>query len=210
MMSQILKRTIPLAIITIIGTLLVIEFFIADDLLKAFRSNITLWGVIIYNAAAIVGAAFLWINHGKNLISTGSWEKKLPSAVALVTFLIVIGIAAFYGPSSSQYNTMYGTTLAEIMLTTFGIIYIYTIESAYRAFRIKTIDAAALFVSGLSYFLREIPLMVAWVPAIVPISDWILNYPSRGALAVGVLTAAIGAIMVGVRTIAQREPSVMD
>lgn len=84
---------------------------------------------------------------------------------------------------------MYNTTLVKIMLTTFWFIFIYTVEAAYRAFRIQTIDAAVLFILGLSYFLREISLFVAFVPIIVPISDWILNHPARGALAVGVLTA---------------------
>lgn len=193
-------------IISIVATLLVIEYFIDVPLLTGFRSQVTLWGVIIYNSAAIIGAAFLWLTHGKTLVAPGGISfNKLRSAIALVSFISVCLIALVYGPRSGAYTKMYNNTLLPILITTFGIIYIYSFEAVYRSFRIRNIEALALFLSGVTYLFKEIPIVVSIVPSVVPMAEWVLNYPSKAALAVGVLSTALGALMVGIRTILGRE-----
>lgn len=210
-MSQVVRRIVPLFLISIIGTLLVLEYFLNIPALTGFKAEMSLWSIIIYNGAALTGAAFFWMNHGKKLISkVDDMQTKVNSAVAIISFLVVLIVAILYGPQSNTYNKLYTNVLLEVMLTTFGIIFIYSVEASYHALRLSKIDSLALFISGVSYLLREIPIAISFFPAIIPFSEWIMNYPAKGALAVGVLSAAVGSLMVGIRTIAQRERALFD
>lgn len=210
-MSQTVRRIIPLFIISIIGTLLILEYFLNIPALTVFKAEMSLWSIIIYNGAALIGAAFFWMTHGKKLISkVEDMQAKINSSAAIITFVLVVLLAVIYGPRSTAYNKLYSNVLLEVSLTTFGIIFIYSVEASYQALRLTKIDSLALFVSGVSYLLREIPLVVSLIPAVIPFSTWIMNYPAKGALAVGVLSAAVGSLMVGIRTIAQRERALFD
>jgi hypothetical protein len=73
--------------------------------------------------------------------------------------------------------------------------------------RLTSLEALSLFLCGMSYFLKEMPLISASFPPIMAIGEWIMKYVGGASNTSAILVAALGALIVAVRTIMGSEPS---
>jgi len=206
-MAVVIRTQIPMYIISIIAFILLVEYFIALEPLAAFRKEMLTWGVIIYNFVTLLGSALMLRYHSLRIMKPPSREPwaRYYSIVAIAAFFVFLGIGWGIGLRSTEYVTMYMQTVIPATATLWGLNLIFSTMGVYRAMRISNLEALALLIGGLSYFLKEMPIICAIFPPMTAIGDWFLRYVMGPAGRVAVLTAALISVVVCIRTIIQKE-----
>jgi hypothetical protein len=206
-MAVVIRTQIPMYIISIIAFILLVEYFIALEPLAAFRKEMLTWGVIIYNFVTLLGSALMLRYHSLRIVKPPSREPwaRYYSIVAIAAFFVFLGIGWGMGLTSTQYVTMYMQTVIPATATLWGLNLVFSTMGVYRAMRISNLEALALLIGGLSYFLKEMPIVCAIFPPMTAIGDWFLRYVMGPAGRVAVLTAALISVVVCLRTIIQKE-----
>jgi len=207
MANVVIRSQIPMYIISIVAVILLVEYFVALDPLASFRKEILTWGVIIYNFVTILGSALMLRYHSLRAIKPPTRDPKARyySLIAIAAFFIFLAIGYGMGLSGTQYVTMYMQTVIPATATLWGLNLIFSTMGVYRAMRITRLEGLALLIGGLSYFLKEMPIVCAIFPPMTGIGDWFLKYVMTPAARVAVLTAAMISIVVCIRTIIQKE-----
>lgn len=210
-MAEVIIRTrIPQYILTILGILLVAEYFLAVGPLTAFREEILRWGTIIYNGSILLGTVMMLRYHGGNIIRPGrETRQRYYSLVAIITFFVFLAVGWGIGLSSKAYVSLYRMTLIPAGATLWGLNLIFSAMGVYRAMRITSLEALALLVGGMAYFLKEMPIVGSIFPSILDIGDWFLVYAMSSAARVAVLTAACITILVSIRMIIGKEKTAL-
>jgi hypothetical protein len=165
------------------------------------------WGVIIYNFVTLLGSALMLRYHSLRIMKPPSREPwaRYYSIVAIAAFFVFLGIGWGMGLSSTQYVTMYMQTVIPATAVLWGLNLIFSTMGVYRAMRISNLEALALLIGGMSYFLKEMPIVCAIFPPMTAVGDWFLRYVMGPAGRVAVLTAALISVVVCIRTIIQKE-----
>lgn len=211
-MSATIRITVPATIATIIGAILIITYFAPPvDALTSFKSTVTTWAVIISSFSIILGAVY-FLRYNVRKVSRGlTTRAAFYSLVSLAAFcvFIIVGLSFPGLQASDQYTMLFMNSLTPIGASVFGICFFYCISSAYRAFKIASWEAIGLLVAGVIYMLRQLPVGPALWPPILPLGEWFLNYPNVGATRGAIIAAAFGAMVVGIRTLLQKEAGVM-
>ena len=162
-----------------------------------------------------LGIISLAIVHGRRLFSRRpGWHNDLAFFLALIS-ITVVGFASHAGQTGStlakfSYNALFNGLLINLDSAMFALLAFYIASAAYRAFRIRSLEAALLMVSALVVMLGVIKfgvLLTTWIPLDSPwayfrierLSLWVLNWinmPTQRAVAIGV---AVGSVAMAMR-----------
>jgi len=173
-----------------------------------FVNDIFIWTVGL-------GIISLAIVHGRRLFTRQpGWHNNLAFFLALIS-ITAVGFASHAGTAGAQlakftYNSLFSGLLINLDSAMFALLAFYIASAAYRAFRIRTLEAGLLMASALVVMLGVISFGVAltnWIPASSPLayfrlerlSLWLLswiNMPTQRAVAIGV---AVGSLAMAMR-----------
>lgn len=172
--------------------------------------------LVIGSFAVGMGVINLFQIHGRRVARRGAgWINSFAFFVALFLMLI-IGILNKAHPNSINKNLnelLVVGALQSLDATMFSIIAFYIVSAAYRAFRVRSVEATMLLVTAVIVMLGQISigqLLTAWIPDkamgglghdlhIEVIRNWILtkaNAPATRAIAFGL---GIGSLAVALR-----------
>ena len=229
LLPQRARRPLMLAVTFIGGLFYVLEFFLpvykmpnAQD--KEAVGNfltpylVPIAGILlpIVSAVAIgLGAINLFQIHGKRVI------KKHPNAFFSYVFffgfflMLILGLLNRHHPNSinkNLYDLVFTGGYQNLDATMFSIIAFYITSAAYRAFRIKSVEATLLLMTALIVMLGQISLgqwLTDWLPAqghgfagnfrFEVIRDWILNKANTPAVRAINFGLGIGSLAVALR-----------
>ena len=164
-----------------------------------------------------LGLISLTIVHGRRLLQRHpGWHNSLAFFLALVA-MMTFGFATRSGSAGSpglriSYDSLFSGMLLNLDGAMFALLAFYIASAAYRAFRVRTVEAGMLMVSALIIMLGFVSFgvaMTSWIPIdqrhglgylrIEQVSLWILNWinmPAQRAVAIGV---QIGAVAMALR-----------
>jgi hypothetical protein len=164
-----------------------------------------------------LGLISLTIVHGRRLLQRQpAWHNSLAFFLSLIAML-AMGFATRSGVSGSiglqiSYDSLFSGFLLNLDAAMFALLAFYIASAAYRAFRIRTVEAGLLMVSALVIMLGFVSFgvaMTSWIPIGEPhgfgylrieqVSLWILNWinmPAQRAVGIGV---QIGAVAMALR-----------
>ncbi len=207
-MSEIVyKYKIPLTIITIISTLLILDYFVSVTFLASFKNQMVIWVTIIYNFAVFVGAFQILRFHSRNIIRSSEPLTRFYGLATVVSFFAFLAVGWGIGLNSQFYTDLFMNTLIPVGATVWGLNFIFSAMGVYRAMRLGSLEALALFLAGTVYFLKEMPIVAVVFPSIVGIGEWVMTYAGGSSYRVGILTAAMASLIIAIRTILQKEES---
>jgi len=112
-------------------------------------------------------------------------------------------------PGSGIYNWWYLSIVAAISSTTHSMAVLLMATATYRAFRLRNWESVILFTGFLVYALGSGPIFEAALPALSDLRTWFMNVLNMAGQRAIVITAAVGAISLAIRTIIMREKGVM-
>lgn len=228
-----MKRLLPRLMTSCVGVLLIITAFAARPdadgeglwsvrLFDYVDSNFSVWFNIIAVFAFILGGASLLKNHLVRVVHRRTeWAYSL---VTLVSFLgvLVVGLGKLGGPPGLQgqvtdptawfmvvFEAIYGPLIATLS----ALLAFFVASAAYRAFRLRSTEAAVLLGAAFVVLLGRTPLG-AWLSEGLPaglswlridtLSLWIMSVPNVAGQRAILIGVAVGVAALTVRILAGR------
>jgi multisubunit Na+/H+ antiporter MnhG subunit len=187
-----------MAVACIVGLLMLAEYFFSPVTLKTWGSEIQNWSVIIAAFALGLAAVGLIRVHARRVIEKRPESYNSVLLLAAMVITAVSGIAARQGP---VFKFIFERMMTPLGAAFYAMVAYHLFSAAYRTFRARSGEAAALLVAGVIVMLGRAPIGEAIWSQFPVIADWIMKWPnlagSRGVL----VGAAVGTVGVGIRVI---------
>jgi hypothetical protein len=204
-----MKRELPLLMTAVIGLFMILSFFVPHHLVSVPADYLQQCAVIVVAFGYVLGGAnAVRVNLAGIARRQPDWMYKIVLVLALLT-TVVVGLAEgrrWQEPGSVSmflYNQLY----SPMQATMFSLLAFFIASAAFRAFRIRTVEAGMLAVAALIVMLGRVPVgneMTAWLPSwlqLGAVQEWIMNVPQNAAKRAILMGAAMGVMATGLRVI---------
>lgn len=198
-----MKRQIPFLITLVAGIFCLIGFFVPHPSVRSLYDDIQQWVIVIVGATYVLGVAnLLHVNLSQVSQRARDWPYKI---VLLAGLLAMAGIGfsegEHYLDATSKFTWMYNTFYSSMSATMFSLLAFFIASAAFRAFRIRTVDALLLAIAAFILMIGRVPIGAAIHPVIPAAADWLMEVPQNAAKRGILMGAAIGVMATGIRLI---------
>ena len=210
----IIKKYIPLSIVTIVGLLTLATYYVPAKASSAYLSTLNQWEVIVSGFAFLLGLISLLMTHYKKIAKrVDGWGYSL--FVFIGFFAVVIpGIISHGAQAKDGVLTSLGWAFRylynPLAATMFAVLAFYIVSTAFRSFRIKSVQAFVLFIAAFILILGNVPAgqmlwdaVLGWtgICGIGDIIQWIMQVPSVAAKRGIMIGITIGAAVTSLKII---------
>jgi hypothetical protein len=197
------KRQVPLLITAISGIFCLIGFFVPHPAFRSWYDDIQQWVIVIVGATYVLGVANLL---RVNLRQVSQQARDWPFKVVLLIGIAATSIVGFsegthYLDPTSKFSWIYNTFYSAMSATMFSLLAFFIASAAFRAFRIRTMEALLLAIAALILMIGRVPIGNAIHPAIPAAADWLMEIPQNAAKRGILIGAALGVMATGIRLI---------
>ena len=204
-----MKRELPLLMTAVIGIFMILSFFVPHHLVGVPADFLQQCAVIVAAFGYVLGGAnALRVNLEGIARRQPDWPYKLVMVISLIA-TVVVGLAdgrRWQEPGTASmflYNQMY----SPMQGTMFSLLAFFIASAAFRAVRIRTVEAGLLAAAALIVMLGRVPVgdaLTSWLPEPIRMSavqEWIMNVPQNAAKRAILMGAAMGVMATGLRVI---------
>src|SRR5688572_21961634 len=209
-----MKREVPLFITAVIGLFMILSFFVPHQALSVPADFLQASAVILVAFGYVLGGAnALRVNFDAIYKRGPGWGYKVVLVLALLTMVIV---GAIEGPGflneGMRSKWIYDWIYSPMQSTMFALLAFFIASAAFRAFRIRTVEAGLLAVAALIVMLGRVPLgdiMTDWLlnadflpgggTHLSTLQQWIMDVPQNTAKRAILIGAALGVMATGLR-----------
>lgn len=202
-----MKRQVPIVLCFLTGAFVVVAFFIGHPLVVDLNEKLDELLIIVTAFALVLGVVSFAQHHTKKIQrKQKGWRNSIVSLTAL-------GLMAFLGVFESMlksgavigdrpaFDWLFTYTFTPLQATMFSLLAFMIASAAFRAFRIKNIEAAVLMIAAVIVMLGRVPIGQYILPHSLEISEWIMNNPNLAAQRGILIGAALGAASMAIRVI---------
>jgi len=166
---------------------------------------------------AVIVVAFGYVLGGANAVRVNlegiarrqpDWPYKLVLVVTLAATVVVGLVEGRHWQESTTVSMfLYNQIYSPMQATMFALLAFFIASAAFRAFRVRTVEAGLLAVAALIVMLGRVPVgdqMTSWLPESIRLGamqDWIMNVPQNAAKRAILMGAALGVMATGLRVI---------
>jgi hypothetical protein len=214
-----MKREIPLFLTAAIGATMILGFFVPHPWVSVPADFLQQCAVIVVAFGYVLGGANVL---RVNLEGISRRDRDWPYRIVLVAGMLVTMAIGFFvdGRRFQAAGTasiwIYNNLFAAMNATMFALLAFFIASAAFRAFRIRTVEAGLLAAAALVVMLGRVPLgdfLVrpltdhAWAPPwlreepLGAIQQWIMDVPQNAAKRAILIGAAMGVMATGLRVI---------
>ena len=217
-----MKRELPLLITAVIGIFMILSFFVPHQALSVPADYLQACAVILVAFGYVLGGAnALRVNFESISRRQSGWGYKVVLVLALLT---TVTVGAIEGPGflneGMRSKWIYDWIYSPMSSTMFALLAFFIASAAFRAFRIRTVEAGLLAAAALIVMLGRVPLgdlLTDWAFQIVPggvhlstVQQWIMDVPQNTAKRAILIGAALGVMSTGLRVILGIERSYLS
>jgi len=204
-----MKRELPLLMTAVIGIFMILSFFVPHHLVGVPADYLQQCAVIVVAFGYVLGGAnALRVNLEGIARRQPDWPYKLVLVVSLIA-TVVIGLAdgRRWQESGTASMFLYDRLYSPMQGTMFSLLAFFIASAAFRAFRIRTVEAGLLAAAALIVMLGRVPVgdaLTSWLPESIRMSafqEWIMNIPQNAAKRAILMGAAMGVMATGLRVI---------
>jgi len=221
------KREVPLFITAVIGLFMILSFFVPHQWVSVPADFLQGSAVILVAFGYVLGGAnALRVNFDGIYKRSPGWQYKVVLVVALLATVIVGAIEGreFLNPGMRS-KWIYDWIYSPMASTMFALLAFFIASAAFRAFRIRTVEAGLLAVAALIVMLGRVPLgdlltdwlfQLKWLPGaphtlhLSTFQEWIMDIPQNAAKRAIIIGAALGVMATGLRVILGIERSYLS
>jgi hypothetical protein len=213
-----MKREVPLLITAVIGIFMILSFFVPHEMVSV-PADFLQGSVIIVLAFSyfLGGANLLRVNFDIIYKRQPGWAYKI---VLIAAMLATVIIGASEGPGfltpGMKSKWIYDNVYSPMQSTMFSLLAFFIASAAFRAFRIRTLEAGLLAAAALIVMLGRVPVgnqLTGWLPEslrLLAIQEWIMEVPQNAAKRAILIGAALGVMATGLRVILGIERSYLS
>ncbi len=214
-----MKRTVPLIITFIVGTLLIVAAFVPHYPFDKWNNDFNEFFNIIQAFAFILGGANLMRMHGRRLVERGA--GAFYSGVCLAGFLgmMTVGLFKLGNPAGltgdvdvtgSWFEIGYRYLFSPTSATIYALLAFFIASASYRAFRAKNTEASLLLVTAMVILLGRTflgPVLTGWLPPslsffeISNLASWFMSVPVQAGNRAIMLGVALGIVSLSLKVI---------
>lgn len=197
-----MRKEVPIALCAIAALIYVISNYVSPSvspLIGQVKAQLDNWYLLVYAVAFAVGLINLAQIH---LRRVSQKREDWPFSIVLLSFMAVTLVFGIFTTGKGKVTDfLYQYFFVNPRATMYSILVFYISSAAYRAFRIKTFEAAILLVSAVIMMLGQAPIgEVIWAQ-IPKMSAWILNYPNAAGMRGITIAATLGGTATALRII---------
>jgi len=198
-----MKREVPLLISMVAGIFVLIGFFVPHPAIKTTYDDIQQWVIIVVAFTYVLGVAnVLRINWTQVSRKEADWPFKIALIGGmLATIAIGFSEGSHYLDDGSKFTWIYNTFYSSMSATMFSLLAFFIASAAFRAFRVRTMEAFLLAVAAFILMLGRVPIGNVIHPALPEVADWLMEIPQNAAKRGILMGAALGVMATGFRII---------
>ncbi len=218
------RLQLPLVLTFVAGMIPIVAFFFTDraTVIKWPANQLERWLVIVAGFALLLGVVNVVQGNIRKIERRGKgWQYAVFLLVGLLGFgimgiLSAIGVGPFQGigmrPDGGHTPFSWGTRyfFEPLQATMFALLAFYVASAAFRAFRVRNLEATILLSAAVLVMLGRIPLgetLLAWLPWagshawLGEFTEWLMTKPNAAAQRGIMIGAALGAASLSLRVI---------
>jgi hypothetical protein len=196
-----LKMTFPLMLTFVAGMIVMFNFFVHLPLTARLAGDMLRWDIVIQAFATALGAANLLRIHGRKVRTGKDGRTKFLSVLLLVTLIAYSALGMLRTPAHPLYVFYFRNLLTPLSATMFSLNAFFIASAAFRAFRVRTAQAAVLLVASFIVMLGNTGVgvaMGAWMPGS---KDWVMAVINAAGARGIMIGAALGAMAISIRVL---------
>lgn len=204
MSTTIIRRMAPIWLAAFVAVLMNFEYFINTTQGSYLASTLRTWAVIAAAFAYILAAIIITMRHGHVVRKKvhGQWYFSVLLLISLWG-MIVYGLAL--GPGNVLFVWIFQNIVVAVYSTMLGTCAFFVTSAAYRAFRVRTGEAAVmLLVTALVMMSQATVGEVIW-SGFAPIGHWLVDVPMNAGGRGLAITIALGFMALCLRIISGLE-----
>ena len=208
MSRAMIRRTIPLLLTFITGTVVILDFYIQG--IPGVTQVVPIlqkWSTIIWGFAMPYAVLMVFIDHIK-VIQKREPEKWYYSIWMLLCIVVMTTLGVVEGPSGKNYMALFQYLAAPVLSTMTGMLSLYAISAAFRSWHARSPEALVMIIAGFLIALGVLaPIGEVMFPSLGVMGNWFMLYISKGERTVFYIATSLGAILLGFRTLIGQETS---
>ena len=206
-----MKREIPLLIAGIVGTVLVLQYFIPHTPFGTLNDVFSDWFSIIQATAIWLGVLNLVKVAGDKVYKRQKdWQFSL---IIILSFLLITIVGFFFSggrrflDADTPFTWLYDNVYNPLVSMMFALLAFFVGSASYRAFRARNKEATVLLVAAFLVMLGRVPLgdaLTSWLPTWLHMSNvasWIMNVPNLAGQRAIMIGIALGTVSTSLRMI---------
>lgn len=207
-----LRRQFPLLIAFTMGIVFAFQHFVPHQKSEDMLTEVNDWLIIIGSFAMLLGLVSLVHSHWRKIRQGVAGYGY--SVVVFVSILVtvVIGVRSkgelFEGGAITGLGWLYYNMLVPLQGTMFSILAFFIASAAFRAFRVKSLDAGLLLTAAVVVLFGRVvwgELLMEWISqgyvSMDSVVGWIMTVPNMAARRGIMLGVALGAIATSLKII---------
>ncbi len=196
-----MRRSFPAALLLIVGLLLLLDLLVANPSLDALTGGIGQVVVVLFAAAALLGAGALAARHARGTLDPDG--DRVGSTLVLVGMAVVLipGLLAPEGASSAPVRWVVGALLVPIGASLLALTAVFVIPAARRGIRLRGHDNGVLLLAAMVTIVLLLPLGGAIGEALASAAGWLLQVPVGGVFAGLLLGLALATAVAAARVL---------
>lgn len=211
------RKRLVMGVTFVAGLYFSLEFLIGRrNVLTDAKPTVADWTMVIGSFALLLGITNLFQIHGKAVARRGSgWGNSAAFFVAFfailsVGFLKDAAAGSAKAASEALFTVFFSGFLAALDATMFSLIAFYIVSAAYRAFRVRSVEAALMMATAGIIMLGLVPIgahLTSWLPdsgflansRLERLTAWLLAWPNMAAQRAIAFGIGVGALAMSLR-----------
>ena len=208
--KEMYEHTIPLMLLSFLGTWIVAEYFFTPlESLIPITDTIRVYTTILASAAWGLGIAILTLSHVKKLYTQSQDPHWGFSAIYIVSFVGMCIAGLMGGTQGVNFLWAYDNIFAPGGMALYSTTAFFITTAAFRVFRVRNIDSTVLLVSGSVVLMSVLPIFTGIFPPISGMGAWIMTVPGVAGYRAFTIGVALGIIGLGIRIFLHKHPEVL-
>lgn len=213
-----MKREVPLLITAVIGLFMILSFFVPHQVVSVPADFLQQCAIVVVAFGYVLGGAnVLRVNFDGISKRQEHWPYKVVLVVSLLGTVVVGAVEGegFLDPGTRS-RWIYDHLYTPMSATMFALLAFFIASAAFRAFRIRTLEAGVLAAAALIVMLGRVPIgnaLTAALPESIglpAVQEWIMDVPQNAAKRAILMGAALGVMATGLRVILGIERSYLS
>lgn len=192
-----MRKELPLALTVLAGLWVMACNYLQPIAKLDLFTKTEHWFVVSAYVAFLVGTINLIMVHGKNVMRRK--EGWYNSVILLVVMFAYSIWGLIVSHENENWQWVWNNVWTPINSTMFSLLCFYIASAAYRAFRVRTREAAIMLVAAVIVMLGNVPFGKLIWNEIPNIKNWIMAIPNSAGMRAITLGAYVGMFAVAMR-----------
>jgi hypothetical protein len=208
------KKQLPILLCFLAGLLPIIAFFFTapQDSLQRSVDKVEGWMIVVSGFALLLGVVSVFqVNLKKISNRSQGWLNSVWLLASMVVMAFWGLLNAFDALPAFQDANVFGVTgqqgftwifnaaFQPLQSTMFSLLAFYVASAAFRAFRVRNVEAGLLLAAAMIIMLGVNPVTQGFLPFLSDWTNWILTVPNAAAQRGIIIGAALGAASMTLR-----------